>query len=85
MSAKKLREEIRQFQKKKKWFAVPLLILGIIMLFTPGPGVAIMLLAFMLLFPRDGERVLNWIKERWQRLRGKPPASTPPEKRNETF
>ena len=71
MSAGQLREEIRRFQRRKKWFAVPLIVLGLIMLFTPGPGVAILLLGFMLLFPRDGERLLRWLKERWRRVRGK--------------
>jgi len=71
MSAGQLREEIRRFQRRKKWFALPLILLGLIMLFTPGPGVAILLLGFMLLFPRDGHRTLNWIRARWRRLRGK--------------
>lgn len=75
MSARQLREEIRRFQRQKKWFAIPLFILGGIMLFTPGPGVAILLLGFMLLFPRDGERILVWIKRRWNRLRGRSPKS----------
>jgi len=50
-------------------------LLGLIMLVTPGPGMAILLLGFMLLFPRDGHRVLNWIRARWRRLRGS--SSTP--------
>ncbi|HNY91540.1 MAG: hypothetical protein BWY77_00998 [bacterium ADurb.Bin431] len=75
MSAEQLRDEIRRFQRRKKWFALPLVLLGLIMLVTPGPGMAILLLGFMLLFPRDGHRVLNWIRARWRRLRGS--SSTP--------
>ncbi|HNW59077.1 MAG TPA: hypothetical protein PKI62_05340 [bacterium] len=71
MSAEQLREEIRRFQRRKKWFALPLIALGVIMLVTPGPGLAVLLLGFMLLFPRDGERLLRWIKARWRRLRGR--------------
>ena len=65
--------KLRRFQRRKKWFALPLIALGFIMLVTPGPGLALLLLGFMLLFPRDGERLLHWIKRRWQRLRGKVP------------
>jgi hypothetical protein len=75
MSARHLREEIRRFQRQKKWLAIPLFILGGIMLVTPGPGIAVLLLGFMLLFPRDGERLLTWLKRKWRQLRGNPPNS----------
>ncbi len=73
MRAKKLREDIRRFQKRKKYIAIPLIVIGAILSLplVPGPGLAIVFLGILLLFPREGHKMLNWMKERWRRFRGK--------------
>lgn len=58
-----LREEIRQFQKKKTRFAIPILVLGVLGLILPViPGVALIMLAILLLFPMQGQRLIDRIK-----------------------
>ncbi len=73
MRAKKLREDIRRFQRRKKYVAIPLIIIGAILSLplVPGPGLAIAFLGVLLLFPRQGEKMLTWMKKRWNQWRGK--------------
>jgi len=67
-----LYEEISKFIKTKKIIAIPLIILGLLGLILPIiPGTVFLVLAFLLLFPKDGEKLIEKIK----RLLGKKPSS----------
>jgi uncharacterized membrane protein YbaN (DUF454 family) len=63
MARKHLFQEIRDFQNKKKLIVPALLLVGVAGLFLPVlPGVAIIALALLLLFPRRGEEILARLK-----------------------
>jgi uncharacterized protein YqgC (DUF456 family) len=63
MSGKKLSEEIREFQVSKKKLIPILIIVGLLGLVLPIlPGVAVLFLAFLLLFPKEGENILKRIR-----------------------
>jgi uncharacterized protein YqgC (DUF456 family) len=63
MARRKLIKEIRDFQNKKKIMIPILLILGVAGLFLPIlPGIALIILAVLLLFPRHGEQLLHKVK-----------------------
>ena len=58
-----LRDEIRQFQKRKMRFAIPILLLGVLGLVLPIiPGVALIMLGILLLFPMQGRRLIDRIR-----------------------
>lgn len=58
-----LREEIRQFRKRKIRFAIPILILGVLGLVLPIiPGMALIVLAVLLLFPLQGKKWIESIR-----------------------
>ena len=64
MSKKTLKEEIQEFQKNKKRLVHAIIVLGVIGLFLPVlPGVALLFLGFLLLFPRQGEDFLKKIRQ----------------------
>ena len=63
MSEKPLTEEIRDFQKSKKVLIPILLVVGLAGLFLPIlPGVALLFLGYLLIFPRQGEDFLQKIR-----------------------
>ena len=58
-----MREEMRDFKKKKVWLAVPLILVGILGLILPViPGIALILFGVMLLFPKSGQRIKGWFR-----------------------
>lgn len=60
---KSLREEIKEFQKQKKFLVPGLIVFGLLGLVLPLlPGIALLFLAFLLLFPGQGNLVLSKIK-----------------------
>lgn len=63
MHKKELVDEIREFQQSKK-IAIPIILsLGILGLVLPVlPGVALLFLGFLLIFPREGEEVIKKIR-----------------------
>lgn len=64
MGKKSLNEEISDFQQDKKKLVPYLLLLGLIGLFLPVlPGIAILFLVFLLIFPRYGEDIISRIRE----------------------
>ncbi len=64
MASKRLADEIKHFQKQKRVIVPVLLALGVVGLFLPLlPGLALLFLAVLLIFPRGGESLL-------QKLRG---------------
>jgi len=66
-----LREEIRQFQKRKTRFAVPIIVLGLLGLVLPViPGLALLALGVMLLFPMQGRRLIERIRNYFRRWSG---------------
>jgi len=72
MSHSNLREDIRQFQKRKIRFAIPILILGLLGLVLPViPGVALIMLAILLLFPMQGRRLIDRIRKYVKKTLGK--------------
>ena len=72
MKNRPLYEEISKFIKTKKIIAIPLIILGLLGLILPIiPGTVFLVLALLLLFPKDGEKLIEKIK----RLLGKKPSS----------
>ena len=63
MARKHLIQQIRDYQNKKKILVPVLLILGVAGLVLPVlPGVALIILAILLLFPRHGEQLLQKVK-----------------------
>lgn len=64
MNRKTLREEIREFQSHKQKLIPILIVVGLLGLVLPIiPGVAVLFLAFMLLFPKHGEQLLKRIRQ----------------------
>lgn len=60
-------ERIEQFQKDKKKIIPVLILLGLVGLILPIlPGVPLLLLVFMLIFPQQGDKLM----ERFDRLLG---------------
>jgi len=58
-----MREEMRDFKKKKVWLAVPLILVGILGLILPViPGIALILFGVMLLFPKSGQKIKDWFR-----------------------
>ena len=62
-----LTEEIKQFQKEKKWYVTALLFLGIIGLVLPIiPGLLLIAAGVMLISPKYGNELLektkNWVR-----------------------
>lgn len=65
MARKTLSEEIKEFQTGKKRLIPALIMVGVLGLFLPVlPGVAVLFLAFLLLFPKEGEAVIKRIREK---------------------
>lgn len=63
MSNKPLNDEIKEFQIHKKKLIPVLIIVGLLGLALPIlPGVAILFLAFLLLFPKEGDNFLKRIR-----------------------
>lgn len=63
MAKRYLLDEIRDFRNEKKKLIPVLLILGILGLFLPVlPGVALLFLGLVLLFPRQGNDVIRKIR-----------------------
>ena len=63
MARRHLFQEIRDYQNKKKILVPALLVLGVAGLFLPIlPGIALIILAILLLFPRHGEQLLQKVK-----------------------
>jgi len=61
---KTLQEEIKRFQKDKTKLFLILIFLGLLGLFFPIlPGLALLFLGFLLVFPRQGEEVIHKIRK----------------------
>jgi len=64
MEKKSLLDEIRAFQKGKKFIIPALIILGLAGIILPIiPGLAILAIAFMLIFPKQGRESLNRLRK----------------------
>jgi len=64
MKNRPLYEDIAKFVKTKKILAIPLIILGLLGLILPViPGTVFLVLALLLLFPKDGERLIEKLKK----------------------
>jgi len=69
MSKKDLVDEIRDFQKNKKKLIPVLVVLGILGLFLPIlPGVALLFFGFLLIFPREGEKLLKKLRSKFKNI-----------------
>lgn len=61
---KTLHEEIKDFQKDKSKLIPLLIFFGLLgLLFPILPGLALLFLGFLLIFPRQGEEVINKIRK----------------------
>lgn len=61
--SKELVDEIKDFQKSKKKLIPIVIIFGVLGLFLPIlPGVALLFLGFLLVFPREGEDLISKIR-----------------------
>jgi len=70
MKKTSLSEEIGRFQRDKKILIPVCLILGIFGLFLPIiPGVALLFLGFLLIFPSQGESILKRVRQKVKILR----------------
>ncbi len=47
-----------------------LVILGVILIFTPGQGTLVIIAGVMLVSPYHGRRLVWWIKQLWKRTKG---------------
>ena len=57
-------EEIKDFRHSKKKLVPVLVVFGLIGLFLPIiPGVALLLVGFVLIFPKEGENLIRKIRE----------------------
>lgn len=64
MSKTFLTEEIKEFQRQKKWLVPILVSLGVLGLVLPIlPGVALLLFGLFLLFPTQGEDIVRRIRQ----------------------
>jgi len=64
MEKKSLLDEIRAFQKEKKFIIPALIILGFAGIILPIiPGLAILAIAFMLIFPKRGSESLKRLRK----------------------
>ena len=69
MSKKNLVDEIRDFQKNKRKLIPVVIVLGVVGLFLPVlPGVALLFFGFLLIFPRDGEKLLKKIRSKFKNV-----------------
>jgi hypothetical protein len=60
---KTLHEEIEDFQKEKSKLIPLLIFFGLLgLLFPILPGLALLFLGFLLIFPRQGEEVINKVR-----------------------
>lgn len=65
MQKKKLNDEIKEFQKSKKILIPALIFFGITGLFLPViPGLAFLAMAFLLIFPKQGEDVISKLRNK---------------------
>jgi hypothetical protein len=63
-SRSKLRREMRQFRKKKVFIAIPVILLGLLGLVLPViPGLALIFVGVLLLFPKTGDQILSKFKK----------------------
>ncbi len=57
----------------KRWFeiifGVLLIVLGVVMLVTPGPGTATIIAGLMFVSPQHGKRVIWWLNCLWKWLK----------------
>ena len=69
MNKRPLYKEILEFSKTKKLLAIPLFILGLLGLILPIiPGLALIFIASLFLFPKESEKLLDKIKQLLNRL-----------------
>ena len=69
MRKKDLIDEIEDFRENKKKLIPVVIVLGILGLFLPIlPGVALLFLGFLLIFPRDGEKLLKKIRSKFKNV-----------------
>ncbi len=69
MRKKDLVDEIKDFQKNKKKLIPVVIVLGIVGLFLPIlPGVALLFFGFLLIFPREGEKLLKKIRSKFENV-----------------
>lgn len=67
MIQKDLVEEIKGFRKDKKKLIPVVIVLGVLGLFLPIlPGIALLFFGFLLIFPREGENLLQKIREKFK-------------------
>ncbi len=61
---KTLRDEMREYSRGKKWLVPLLIVLGLVGLVLPVlPGLALIVLGLLMLFPREGNALLNRLKQ----------------------
>ncbi|MFQ5649354.1 MAG: hypothetical protein ACE5IY_05380 [bacterium] len=64
MKKKRLAEEIKEFQQNKKMLIPILVVLGVLGLILPIlPGIAFLFLAYVLVFPRQGQQAIVRIRK----------------------
>ncbi len=69
MRKKDLIDEIENFRENKKKLIPVVIVLGILGLFLPIlPGVALLFFGFLLIFPRDGEKLLKKIRSKFKNI-----------------
>ena len=69
MIQKDLVDEIKDFRKDKKKLIPAVIVLGILGLFLPIlPGIALLFFGFLLVFPREGENLLQKIRDKFKRV-----------------
>ena len=69
MRKKDLVDEIKDFRKSKKKLIPVLIVLGILGLFLPIlPGVALLFFGFLLIFPKEGEKLQKKIRSKFKNV-----------------
>ena len=69
MEKKELVDEIKDFRKNKKKLIPVIIVLGILGLFLPIlPGIALLFFGFLLIFPKDGDNLLNKIRIKFKNV-----------------
>ena len=69
MQKKDLVDEIKDFRQNKKKLIPVVIVLGILGLLLPIlPGVALLFFGFLLIFPKEGDNLLNKIRSKFKNV-----------------
>ena len=69
MRNKDLVDEIKDFRQNKKKLIPVVIVLGILGLFLPIlPGVALLFFGFLLIFPKEGEKLLKKVRSKFKNV-----------------